>query len=107
MAVRFDFDSARLRPEAEVLLDRLAAALQATELKDSRFLIEGHTDAQGSANYNLHLSQLRADEVRRYLMAQGVAGARLTAQGRGAQEPVNPASPHAAENRRVRIINTE
>ena len=107
MAIRFDFDSARLRPEGAAVLDRLAAALQTSDLKDSRFLIEGHTDSKGDAVYNLHLSQQRADEVRRYLQAHGVAEPRLNAVGRGAQEPANPAQPLAAENRRVRIVNLE
>lgn len=107
MAIHFDFDSAKLRPEGAAVLDRLAAALQTSELKESRFLIEGHTDAKGGAEYNLRLSQLRADEVQRYLLAQGVARPRLSAVGRGAQEPANPGAPLAAENRRVRIVNVE
>jgi outer membrane protein OmpA-like peptidoglycan-associated protein len=107
MAIRFDFDSARLRAEGAAVLDRLAAALQTSELKDSRFLIEGHTDAKGNANYNFRLSKARADEVRRYLGARGVADQRLSAVGRGAQEPATPATPLAGENRRVRIVNIE
>ena len=107
MAIRFDFDSAKLRPEGAAVLDRPAAALQTSELKDSRFLIEGHTDAKGVADYNLRLSQQRADEVQRYLHAHGVAEQRLSAVGRGAQEPANPAQPLAAENRRVRIVNLD
>ena len=107
MAIRFDFDSARLRPEGAAVLDRLATALQTNDLKDSRFLIEGHTDAKGVADYNLRLSQQRADEVRRYLQLRGVAEQRLSAVGRGSQEPANVAQPLAAENRRVRIVNVE
>jgi outer membrane protein OmpA-like peptidoglycan-associated protein len=107
MAIQFDFDSARLRPEGAAVLDRLATALQTSELKASRFLIEGHTDAKGSADYNLRLSRSRAEEVRRYLAAQGVAGQRLSAVGRGSQEPATPAAPLAAENRRVRIVTIE
>jgi outer membrane protein OmpA-like peptidoglycan-associated protein len=107
MAIRFDFDSARLRPEGAAVLDRLATALQTSDLKGSRFLIEGHTDAKGLADYNLRLSQQRADEVRRYLQLHGVAEQRLSAVGRGSQEPANAAQPLAAENRRVRIVNVE
>ena len=107
MAIRFDFDSARLRPEGAAVLGRLAAALQTSDLKESRFLVEGHTDAKGNADYNLRLSQARADEVRRYLGAQGVAAERLSAVGRGSQELAAPAAPLAAENRRVRIVNVE
>ena len=107
MAIRFDFDSARLRPEGAVVLDRLAAALNTSDLQESRFLVEGHTDAKGNADYNLRLSQARADEVRRYLGAQGIATERLSAVGRGSQELATPAAPLAAENRRVRIVNVE
>ena len=107
MAIHFDFDSAKLRPEGAAVLDLLAAALRTSELKNSHFLIEGHTDAKGVAEYNLRLSQQRADEVRRYLQAHGAAEQRLSAVGRGAQEPANPAQPLAAENRRVRIINVD
>jgi outer membrane protein OmpA-like peptidoglycan-associated protein len=105
MAIRFDFDSAHLRPEGAAVLTRLALALQSDALKESRFLIEGHTDAKGAADYNLRLSQQRADEVQRFLESQGVAPQRLSARGRGAQQPVDPAAPMAAENRRVRIVN--
>ena len=107
MAIRFDFDSAHLRPEGAAVLDRLASALQTPELKDSRFRIEGHTDAKGDAAYNLRLSQQRADEVRRFLVAHGVSQPRLSAVGRGAQEPANPLLPLSAENRRVRVVNVE
>ena len=107
MAIRFDFDSAQLRPEGAAVLDRLASALQTPDLRDSRFRIEGHTDAKGDAAYNLRLSQQRADEVRRFLVAHDVSLPRLSAVGRGAQELVNPALPLGAENRRVRIVNVE
>lgn len=107
MAIRFDFDSAQLRPEGAAVLDRLVSALQTPDLRDSRFRIEGHTDAKGDAAYNLRLSQQRADEVRRFLVAHGVSLPRLSAVGRGAQELVNPALPLGAENRRVRIVNVE
>jgi OOP family OmpA-OmpF porin len=105
MAVQFDFDSARLRPEGAAELMKLAAALRSPQLAQSRFLVEGHTDAQGSPAYNLRLSQSRADEVRRFLQSQGVAGERITTAGRGAQQPANPADPLAAENRRVHVVN--
>ena len=107
MAIQFDFDSARIRAESSATLDHLAAALQSPALSASRFQIEGHTDAKGSAAYNLRLSQQRADEVRRYLLAHGAAAERLSAVGRGMQEPANPGDPNAAENRRVRIVNID
>ena len=107
MAIQFDFDSARLRPEGEAALDKLSAALKSPELASSRFLVEGHTDAKGAAAYNLRLSQSRADEVRRYLLAQGVMAERVESAGRGAQDPADAAHPYAAQNRRVRIVNLD
>lgn len=105
LAVQFDFDSARLRPEGEQALERLATALNSAALAGGRFLIEGHTDARGSAAYNLKLSQARADEVSRFLQARGVRAERLQARGRGAEAPMNAIDPFAAENRRVRVVN--
>jgi outer membrane protein OmpA-like peptidoglycan-associated protein len=107
MAIQFDFDSARLRPQGEAALDKLSAALKSPELAGSRFRIEGHTDAKGAAAYNLKLSQSRADEVRRYLLSQGVAAERVETAGRGALDPADPAHPYAAQNRRVRIVNLD
>ncbi|MCJ0764600.1 OmpA family protein [Variovorax terrae] len=107
LLIQFDFDSARVRPESQQALANLAQALQSSELSASKFVIEGHTDAKGRADYNQRLSQQRADAVRDYLAQQGVAVVRLTAAGKGSSEPANAADPFAAENRRVRIVNLD
>ncbi len=105
LAIQFEISSARISPDSGALLANLAGALKSPELKASRFLIEGHTDASGSAAGNQALSLARAQSVRRYLGGQGVAVARLQAVGKGSSEPVNAADPRSAENRRVRIAN--
>ena len=107
LPIRFEPNSARVRPESGALLGNLVAAMQSTDLKASRFVIEGHTDASGAAAANLRLSQQRADEVRLYLVALGVHPARLKTQGKGSTEPVNPKDPLSAENRRVRVVTLE
>jgi OmpA-OmpF porin, OOP family len=107
LLIQFDFDSARVRPVSQEALANLALALKSKELQDSRFAIEGHTDAKGRADYNLRLSQQRADAVRDLLVSQGVKLDRLKAQGKGSSELALPASPEAAENRRVRIVNLD
>jgi outer membrane protein OmpA-like peptidoglycan-associated protein len=66
----------------------------------------GNTDAVGSREYNLKLSQERADAVRLALINPlGIDPARLDAVGLGEEELLDPAHPDAAENRRVQIIN--
>ena len=107
MAIHFDFDSWRIRPESAVALDNLAAALVSSELRSSKFLLEGHTDASGGAAYNQRLSQQRADEVKRVLVARGVPADRVASVGRGATQLSNSAEPRSAENRRVRLVNLE
>ena len=105
LLIQFDFNSAEVKPESQQALANLAQALQSKELVDARFAVEGHTDAKGRADYNLKLSQQRADAVRAFLGRQGVTELRLAAVGKGASELANEADPLAAENRRVRIVN--
>lgn len=105
LLIQFDFNSARVKPESQQALANLAQALQSRELADARFAIEGHTDAKGRVDYNLKLSQQRADAVRNFLAQHGVTETRLAAVGKGASEPANEADPLAPENRRVRIVN--
>ncbi|MCU9949337.1 OmpA family protein [Pseudomonas sp. PDM13] len=67
--------------------------------------IVGHTDSTGSHQYNVNLSQLRAQSVANYLMAQGVNGARLSSRGMGPDQPVasNATDAGRSQNRRVEI----
>jgi outer membrane protein OmpA-like peptidoglycan-associated protein len=66
------------------------------------FRIVGHTDAVGSASYNDRLSQLRAEEVKRYMVGDcGIPADRLEAVGVGPRHPLNPDNPRGEENRRV------
>ena len=105
LLIQFDFNSARVKPESQLALSNLAQALQSKELAEAKFAVEGHTDAKGRADYNLKLSQQRADAVRDYLASNGVIDARLNAVGKGSTELANTADPLAADNRRVRIVN--
>ena len=107
LLIQFDFNSARVRPESQQALANLSQALQSAELLSSRFAVEGHTDAKGSADYNQKLSEQRAQAVRDFLKTKGVDEDRLLATGKGAAELANSAEPFAAENRRVRVVNLD
>ena len=88
--VLFDFDKADLRPEAEGVLEDLAARIkQAFERPKVR--VEGHTDALGSDAYNQSLSERRAESVRGWLAERGGLPAKsLAAAGLGEARPVAP-----------------
>lgn len=99
----FDFDSSVLRPESKKNLDNLAANL--SSFGDSKLLLVGHTDAQGTDAYNLDLSRRRSAAVAAYLESQGVSPSRVEIAGRGESEPIaaNDTDAGRQQNRRVEI----
>lgn len=103
LVIQFDLDSAKLKEPSKPLLDSLVEAMKNDRLASMRFKVEGHTDAQGSEQHNLKLSQSRAESVMSYLTTKGVDQARLSGEGKGFSELLLPEKPKAAENRRVRI----
>ena len=103
LVIQFDLDSAKLKEPSKPLLDNLAAAMKSDRLMNIKFKIEGHTDAQGSQEHNLKLSQSRAESVIAYMSDQGIDKERLVGEGKGFSELLLPDKPKAAENRRVRI----
>ena len=103
MSINFEFNSAKITPDSLPVLEQLSIAMKANQLAQTRFVIEGHTDAKGSARYNLDLSARRAQSVVSYLQSKGVEMARLESVGKGFTELLNNTDPLAAENRRVRI----
>jgi outer membrane protein OmpA-like peptidoglycan-associated protein len=102
LPVRFDFDSTEILPSARAQLDALAAGIKL--LPSGRIVtVQGHTDATGSDEYNLELSQERAVAVRDYLVQHhGIDPARLKTVGYGKQRPIE-SDPYAAVNRRVQF----
>ena len=104
--INFAFDSAEIDQRSYPTLDALAAALKGQELYDSRFLVNGHTDSKGSDDYNIELSQRRADAVVAYLADEhGINKGRLKAIGFGESALKDTYDSEAAANRRVEIIN--
>lgn len=69
-------------------------------------MIAGNTDAKGSREYNIKLSQLRADAIRDALINPfGISPSRIETVGLGEEQMLNSRNPEAAENRRVQLIN--
>jgi outer membrane protein OmpA-like peptidoglycan-associated protein len=101
--VLFDSGSSSLSPGAFGRLDPLADTLN--RHPDTRVIVKGHTDAEGSEAANHDLSERRADAVRSYLVAKGVAPARVTAVGLGESQPLvtNTTAEGRQQNRRVEI----
>jgi outer membrane protein OmpA-like peptidoglycan-associated protein len=106
LEVFFAYDEARITPRAASTLATLGRALTDTRLAGDAFLIAGHTDAKGGDDYNLALSERRAQSVRRFLIEHfKIAPDKLVAKGYGRRQLKKPNAPLAAENRRVQIVN--
>ena len=99
----YDFNSDRVKPTAQQNLKNLAASLE--KYPNSSLLIVGHTDAVGSDDYNMGLSQRRASAAAQYLVTQGVDFGRIRTLGLGETEPKAPndSDTNMALNRRVEV----
>jgi outer membrane protein OmpA-like peptidoglycan-associated protein len=99
----FGFDSDQLMPAARDNLRKFAASLQ--KYPNTRTLIVGHTDSQGSAEYNMDLSDRRALSAASFITAEGIDRARISTAGRGETEPIatNSSDEGRRQNRRVEI----
>jgi len=103
--IYFDFDSTELRPESDAQLAELVRFLE--EDPSLKIVIVGHTDSLGGFDYNLGLSQGRAQAVADALVSRhGIAAARLTPAGAGMVAPAstNQTEEGRARNRRVEIV---
>ena len=104
LRIPFGFDSAELTGQARRDLDSVAAALNGPQLAGARLTLEGHTDATGAADYNLRLSQRRAEAVVAYLVQRGVADNRLRPAGLGEYRLLPAYPPTDDRQRRVELV---
>lgn len=102
--ILFDVDQAELKPAARTNIQKLATSLKNNPETD--ILIVGHTDNTGADPYNMRLSNRRANSVKSYAVAQGIALNRLKTEGRGETEPIaeNSTETGRSDNRRVEIV---
>jgi outer membrane protein OmpA-like peptidoglycan-associated protein len=106
LEIYFDYKSAAITAKAVPDLATLGRALRNPDLAGSVFMIAGHTDAKGGDQYNLGLSERRAEAVRRYLIQRlGLSADTLMSVGYGKEQLKVKDDPYAAENRRVQIVN--
>ena len=102
--VTFDFNEATLKSGGLRTIRDLAKFME--EYPERNILVEGHTDSIGSDEYNLGLSERRANAVRQALIGLGVSGQRIRIQGVGKMQPVasNATEIGRQQNRRVEVI---
>jgi outer membrane protein OmpA-like peptidoglycan-associated protein len=102
--VLFETNKYALSQDAQLKLAKLSGIIQAHP--GLNLAIEGYTDTTGSPDYNLKLSQQRADAVRVFLVSQGMSADTITSQGLGQADPVadNTTAAGRKLNRRVEII---
>ena len=99
--VFFDVNSSTIKPGGYAELDRVANVL--AQYPQTMIRVEGHTDQTGSEQYNLQLSDRRANAVKNALTQKGIDAARITPVGMGECCPV---SSDNAANRRVSMVLT-
>jgi outer membrane protein OmpA-like peptidoglycan-associated protein len=106
LAIEFEYDSDRPTANGERQLSQLAEALKDEDLKRFRFMLAGHTDARGAAEYNQRLSERRALAVQRFLAGPAqIEVTRLSTVGFGKSRLLKDVAPEDPRNRRVEVVN--
>jgi outer membrane protein OmpA-like peptidoglycan-associated protein len=102
--VLFETGKYALSTDAQLKLAKLSGIIQAHP--GLNLAVEGYTDTTGAADFNMKLSQARADTVRQFLIAQGLSADTITSKGLGEADPIADNSTAAGRklNRRVEII---
>ncbi|TNF24627.1 MAG: hypothetical protein EP329_24590 [Deltaproteobacteria bacterium] len=104
----FEYDKDIIKPESFGIIDAVASVMLSRDWIEA-IEVQGHTDSDGPDDYNLDLSQRRAEAVMRYMVDKGVDATRLTAKGYGETKPIasNGSKTGRAKNRRVQFIITK
>ncbi|RMG93730.1 MAG: OmpA family protein [Deltaproteobacteria bacterium] len=107
--IQFEFNKARILPESDSLLAEIAKVIKENpQIKKIR--IEGHASSEGNDDYNLKLSQKRAEAVRKWLIERGgIPAEMLEAKGYGETRPIasNDTEEGREKNRRVEFTILE
>lgn len=104
LLINFALNSSDLLPDARPYLDQVGKMMKLPEAAGQQVVIEGHTDASGSAAYNEELSIRRAQAVKRYLVRKhNVSPEQLIAVGKGETQLLPDRDPRNGMNRRVQF----
>ncbi|WP_445385512.1 OmpA family protein [Robiginitalea sp. IMCC44478] len=88
--IYFDFDKYNIRPDAEVEIQKIIAAME--KYPSLKIKANSHTDSRGPAAYNLWLSQKRAEATVNYMISKGISAERLVGEGFGESQLINECS---------------
>jgi outer membrane protein OmpA-like peptidoglycan-associated protein len=101
--VSFDYDSAKIKPSFQPTMNKMATIMERYD--QTKIVVVGHTDSDGSERYNQRLSEERAVSAAHYLENKNISRTRVGVEGRGELEPreSNATADGRAANRRVEI----
>jgi outer membrane protein OmpA-like peptidoglycan-associated protein len=99
--VWFQFNASDLQTESSAQLNKLVLLMQ--KRPNMKILVKGHTSSEGGDDYNMKLSETRAQSVKQYLISQGIVSERIASKGFGETQPVatNDTEDGRQRNRRV------
>ena len=105
--INFAFNKYSIAAKEQAVLDQAVATLK--EWGNGKVLVAGYTDNVGTKSYNLRLSKLRAEAVKKYLVAHGIPAVRLETKGYGMADPIasNKTPEGRYQNRRVELTPIE
>jgi OmpA-OmpF porin, OOP family len=103
MKINFEYNSAKLTPDAAVTIGEFAKAINDERLGVASFEVNGFTDAFGTDEFNMALSKRRAETVVETLVSLGVGADRIKSNGFGEANPAS-SDPFAPDNRRVEAL---
>ena len=99
--IYFDHDKSEIKPEFHAYLDKMAMLLEG--IHDLRIKVTGHTDSDGSDEYNIGLSQRRAKAIKAYFLERGVSEDKLEIDFKGERKPVDTNKTREGKQRNRRV----
>jgi len=101
--IQFEFNSFVLKTSSFSILDKAVAEMK--KAPDAKFVLHGHSSAEGTPEHNMSLSVDRANAVKSYFVNAGISGDKFTIVGHGEKEPIttNANEEGRAVNRRTEI----